>query len=192
MAEKKHNWTKIKKEYFEGKYKNIKELSEINNISYSYCKKQVAKWNKKKAIAEKMVEPVKTTKKEEVPNKTLNTSSEVPIEIVTPFESDIDVPIPEVIVPTKVANNIPNDRNKWLSSLWDKLALIVESALNEPEHNFFTNDGKIKTKALTDISIILEKVQKAQEGKDDKKTGQLGEYIEMFAMMKQAQEAGEE
>src|SRR5436309_1996303 len=98
MAEKKHNWAKIKKEYFEGKYKNIKELAEVNNISYSYCKKQVARWNKKKAIAEKMVEPTKATQKEEVCNQTLH---EVPIEVadtMSPtFKSDIEVPMTEVI-----------------------------------------------------------------------------------------------
>lgn len=191
MAEKKHNWAKIKKEYFEGKYKNIKDLAEKNNISYSYCKKQVAKWNKEKSITEKLINPLT----EEV-HKILESTKEVPHKISqteeSSFKSDIEVPIAEAIVPTKVPTEISKDRNIWLSSLWDKLALIVESSLNEPEYNFFTNDGRIKTKALTDVSIILEKIQKAQEGKNDKKTGQLGEYIEMFAMMKQAQEAGEE
>lgn len=187
MAEKKHNWTKIKKNWLAGKYKNIKDLADKNDISYSYCKKQVAKWNKEKNIAEKLINP----QNEEVHNETLYTS-EVPYKVSpteeSSFQSDIEVPTTEVIVPTKVPTELSRDRNIWLTSLWDRLGLIVETALNEPEHNFFTLDGRVKTKQLTDIAIILEKIQKANEGKDNKKTGQLSEYVEMFQLMKQAHE----
>lgn len=199
MAEKKHNWTKIKKNWLAGKYNNIKDLADKNDISYSYCKKQVAKWNKEKKIAEKLINP----SDEEVHNETLYTSevgSEKRYTIVENgdikvlsnkeplFISDIEVPIKEVIVTTKVPTTFSKDRNIWLSSLWDRLGLIVETALNEPEHNFFTLDGRVKTKQLTDIALILEKIQKANEGKDNKKTGQLSEYVEMFQLMKQAHE----
>ncbi|MGL5151227.1 MAG: hypothetical protein ACRC7N_11715 [Clostridium sp.] len=182
MAEKKHNWTKIKKNWLAGKYKNIKDLADKNDISYSYCKKQVAKWNKEKNIAEKLINPPIQA----VQNETLYTS-EIPTE-ESSFQSDIKVPITEVIVPTKVPTTLSKDRNIWLTSLWDRLGLIVETALSEPEHNFFTLDGRVKTKQLTDIALILEKIQKANEGKDNKKTGQLSEYVEMFQLMKQAHE----
>lgn len=187
MAEKKHNWTKIKKNWLAGKYKNIRDLADKNNISYSYCKKQVAKWNKEKNIAEKLINP----RVEDVSSVNLH-ATEVTYKMSpteeSSFVSDIEVGTPEVIVPTKVPTELSKDRNIWLSSLWDKLGLIVETALNEPEHNFFTLDGRVKTKQLTDIALILEKIQKANEGKDNKKTGQLSEYVEMFQLMKQAHE----
>lgn len=187
MAEKKHNWTNIKKNWLAGKYKNIKDLSGQNDISYSYCKKQVAKWNKEKKITEKLIEAnieeAHSTRlyPKEVPYKMSPTEK-------SSFQSDIEVPTQEVIVTNKVPTTFSKDRNIWLSSLWDRLGLIVETALNEPEHNFFTLDGRVKTKQLTDIALILEKIQKANEGKDDKKTGQLSEYVEMFQLMKQAHE----
>ncbi|WP_194190319.1 hypothetical protein [Clostridium chrysemydis] len=187
MAEKKHNWTKIKKDWLAGKYKNIKDLADKNNISYSYCKKQVAKWNKEKKIAEKLINP----QIEEVGSCDRHTSKEdgdikVPSNKEAVFINDIEVPTQEVIVPTKVTTTLSKNRNIWLSSLWDRLGLIVETALSEPEHNFFTLDGRVKTKQLTDIALILEKIQKANEGKANKKTGQLSEYVEMFELMKQA------
>lgn len=190
MAEKKHNWTKIKKNWLAGKYNNIKDLADKNDISYSYCKKQVAKWNKEKKIAEKLIEAnieeAHSTRLylKEVPYKMSPTEK-------SSFQSDIEVSTQEVIVTNKVPTTFSKDRNIWLSSLWDRLGLIVETALNEPEHNFFTLDGRVKTKQLTDIALILEKIQKANEGKDNRKTGQLSEYVEMFHIMKQAHEEEE-
>lgn len=46
MAKQKYNWPAIRKDYYAGKYRNLKELATAHKMSYSYLKKEAAKWNK--------------------------------------------------------------------------------------------------------------------------------------------------
>ena len=57
--------------------------------------------------------------------------------------------------------------------------------LNNSE-NFFTHEGKPKTKSLVDISQVVERIQKGHQGaiKDDKKFTQLTAYTDMIKQLK--------
>ena len=161
MAEKKYPWAKIKKDYLLGKYKTIKQLGEAYGVPYNYIRKRTANWNKQKDIGTKMAQQEKDVPT--VPN-------EYPSDII--FND----------------HNLPEDRDIWHKRMWDKLGIIIEKALDEAEDNFFTHDGKIKTKAVADISVVIEKIQKGQENnKEDKNAGQLKEYVDMLANLRQAQ-----
>ena len=202
MAEKKYNWPVIKRDWNNGKYKTIKELAEKNEMPYTYAKKRVGKWKKEQSLADKIAatqtkkgnpqgnpkgSTSKDTKKSTpTSSKAPHTSSQAVLEddigdSPFSFESDLHTP--------KSTLQSTGDRGERLAGLWDALADIVEMALAEPETNFFTKDGQVKAKALSDMSMILEKIQKAYDSNDDKgATGQLGEYVKMFDMMKQNQE----
>ncbi len=94
-------------------------------------------------------------------------------------EEDIVVP-DEIIV-------IPEDRNELHTQMYDKLSIIVMRMLNDPE-NFFTHEGKPKTKSLVDISQVVERIQKGHQGaiKDDKQFSQLTAYTDMIKELKES------
>ena len=205
MAEKKYNWPVIKEDWNNGKYKTIKELAEKNEMPYTYAKKRVGKWNKEKKLADKIAatqakkrnpqgNPKGATKKDTQKEQNVCVSPTHTSKQAVPednigdssfsFVSDLHTP--------KSTLQSSEARGERLLQMWDALADIVDMALAEPELNFFTNDGQVKAKALSDISMILEKIQKAYDSKDDKgATGQLGEYVKMFDMMKQEHNKGE-
>ncbi|WP_302570438.1 hypothetical protein [uncultured Clostridium sp.] len=85
---------------------------------------------------------------------------------------------------------IPEDRNELHTNMYDKLSIIVMRMLNEPE-NFFTHEGKPKTKSLVDISQVVERIQKGHQGsiKDDKQFTQLTAYTDMIKKLKESVDA---
>lgn len=99
------------------------------------------------------------------------------------FVSDL---VEEVIAPATVIS-IPEDKNELHSDMYDKMATIVMRMLNDPE-NFFTHDGKPKTKSLVDISQVVERIQKGHQGtvKDDKQFTQLTAYTDMIKELKES------
>lgn len=75
------------------------------------------------------------------------------------------------------ALDIPENRKEKVRLMYDKLSIIALTALNNPEANFFTTEGKLKSKAFLDVASVVEKIQKGYEtGEDANQTGQLGEY----------------
>lgn len=156
MASKKYDWVAIKNDYLLGKYKDLKALAKAYGVSYHYMKTKAASWKTDKAFIQEI-------------------QSEIDNEISFLEEADRNN-IQEELV------NIPEDRAIWHKRLWDKLGLVAEKALNNPELHFFTHEGVLKTKALSDVAAVIEKVQKGQvEMKDDKTTGQLESYANLIA-----------
>lgn len=87
------------------------------------------------------------------------------------FISDLDVE------EAQLAIDIPENRKEKVRLMYDKLSVIALRALSDPENNFFTVEGKLKSKAFLDVASVVEKIQKGYEtGEDGKQTGQLGEY----------------
>lgn len=156
MANKKYDWVAIKNDYLLGKYKDLKALAKAYGVSYHYMKTKAASWKTDKAFVQEI-------------------QSEIDNEISFLEEEDRNSIREELV-------NIPDDRAIWHKRLWDKLGLVAEKALNNPELHFFTHEGVLKTKALSDVAAVIEKVQKGQvEMKDDKTTGQLESYANLIA-----------
>ena len=186
MADKKYEWSTIKKDYFSSKYNTLKELAEAYNVPDTYLRKKAAKWNREKSMARKLKDEldkdrhnVPTKKKKNTKNNRNNKN--------VPTNVPIDVPTVPTDVPMEC---IPENMNMWHKRLWDKLGLIVERALDNPEDNFFTEDGRIKSKAVADISTVIEKIQKGHsETNDNKENGQLNAYVEMIAQLRASEES---
>ena len=156
MAEKRFDWALIRKEYDENKYKTLKKLAEAHGVSYTYMKKRSAKWKRENKVKDLVIENEMTFMQEEKHQT---------------FIADI--------------NSIPEDRNEWHKRLWDKLGIAAEIALNNIEENFYTNDGKLKSKALSDVAVVLDKVQKGhQELKQENNNGQLQDYANFIVNLR--------
>lgn len=146
MAKQKHNWTAIKRDYYEGKYKTLKELGIAYNVPGSYLRKKAANWDR------------------EDPE----------------FITDLDIEEAEFNL------NIPEDRKEKVRVMYDKLSVIAFKALGDMDRNFFTEDGRIKSKSFLDIASVVEKIQKGYEtGEDAKQTGQLGQYASAIARLRE-------
>ena len=100
------------------------------------------------------------------------------------FVSDL---IEDKVVNSEAIVAIPEDRNELHTQMYDKMAIIVMKMLNNPE-NFFTHEGKPKTKSLVDISQVVERIQKGHQGaiKDDKHFTQLTAYTDMIKELKES------
>lgn len=98
------------------------------------------------------------------------------------FISDL---IEDDIISSEITIEIPEDRNELHTEMYDKLSTIVMRMLNNSE-NFFTHEGKPKTKSLVDISQVVERIPKGHQGaiKDDKKFTQLTAYTDMIKQLK--------
>lgn len=190
-----HDWVTIKQEFLSNKYGSLKELADAHEISYNYLRKKASKWNTTKNLSNQLVnqeaqqqaqeEHKSSTKKAKKPSK--QKASKPPQEL--PCDPvPIDVPIEDSIC----NQDVPNDRNNWHKTLWDKLGRIVERSLDNPEFHYFTDDGKIKTKAVSDIASVIEKIQKGQTGEKDATSGQLTQYVEAIRLAREAQNASHE
>lgn len=160
--DKKYNWTVIKKDFLSGKYPTLKELGDAYGIPYNYMRKKSSKWNKEKIMI---------------------------VDLRGEIEKDA---VTRKIADAPLETEIPESRDLWHKRLWDKLGLIVERALDSPEQNFFTEDGRIKSKAVADISTVIEKIQKGHnEDNEEKQNGQLAAYVNMIAQLRE-QESGDD
>lgn len=69
--------------------------------------------------------------------------------------------------------------------MYDKLSIVVFKAMANMDDNFFTNDGRLKSKALLDVASVVEKIDKGyQSGEEQKQTGQLGAYAAHIAQLR--------
>lgn len=135
-----------------GKYKTLKALAEAHDVNYGYIKKRAASWKKEKAVIEDLSNEISFVEEQE--------RQAIMYDLST----------------------IPEDREAWHRRLWDKLGLAAERALDNPDENFYTHDGKLKSKALADVAAVLDKVQRGQsEMKENKATGQLESYANLIA-----------
>lgn len=195
MADKKHDWAAIEKEYHSNKYGSLKELADAYGLSYNYIRKRASNWKNKKDIADQLIQQEeqeqaqkaqqKSTSKSKKPSK--QKASETPV--AQPCDTvPIDVPTEDSIC----NQNVPEDRNLWHKNLWDKLGKIVERSLDNPEFHYFTLDGRIKTKAVADVAAVIEKIQKGQTGEKDATSGQLMQYVEAIRLAREAQNASGE
>ena len=153
MAKQTHNWTAIKKDYYDNKYKNLKELAEAHKVKYNYLRQKAAKWDKDRPE----------------------------------FISDLDVK------EAQEALDIPEDRKEKVRTMYDKLSIVVFKAMANIDDNFFTVDGRLKSKTLLDVASVVEKIDKGyQTGEEAKQTGQLGAYAAHIAQLRENMHIEEE
>lgn len=163
MASPKYDWNKIKEDYNNKVYSSTQELAKAYDIPYGYLRKKVAKWNQDNTSINQIKNAIKD----------IDTQTELA------FEEQAQ------LILTDYEDKVPSDRASWHKKLYDKLGVIVEAALDNPELNFFTNNGQVKTKALSDMANIIQTIQKGQESTvEDKATGQLTAYADMIASLK--------
>lgn len=173
--DKLHDWGPIKADFFANKYSSLKDLAIAHGISYNYLRKRTAKWKSEKGLVNELAKQSKP-KAQNITN--------------AQFKSDTDTSVLHDIPNIVPECDIPEDRHLWHYRLWDKLGTIIEQALDNPDFNFFTDDGRIKTKAVSDIAMVIEKIQKGQTGeKDDKITGQLLSYVEAIRLARKSQDS---
>lgn len=152
MAEAKYDWKVIRADYDAEKYKTLKDLAEAYGVNYSYMKKKASTWKRENKLAKQVLCDELSFMQEEEKQAIMY---------------DLD--------------SIPDDREAWHKRLWDKLGLAAERALDDMENNFYTADGKLKSKALADVAAVLDKIQKGhQELKDEGNNGQLNEYAKLI------------
>ena len=89
---------------------------------------------------------------------------------------------------------LPEDSEERVKLMFDKLSEIIMISLNAPAENFFTEDGRLKSKALLDTATAIEKVQKGykevETGEED--TGKLGQYADYIKELRDAANATKE
>jgi hypothetical protein len=163
MAKPKYDWAKIKKDYDNKVYSSTQDLAKAYDIPYGYLRKKVAKWNQDNTSISQIKNAIKD----------INTQTEITLEKQSQF------------ILTDYEDKVPSDRASWHKRLYDKLGVIVEAALDNPELNFFNNNGQVKTKALSDMASIIQTIQKGQEqSTEDKANGQLQAYADMISSLK--------
>lgn len=163
MAKPKYDWAKIKKDYDNKVYSSTQDLAKAYDIPYGYLRKKVAKWNQDNTSISQIKNAIKD----------INTQTEITLEEQTQF------------ILTDYETKVPSDRASWHKRLYDKLGVIIEAALDNPELNFFNNNGQVKTKALSDMASIIQTIQKGQEqSTEDKGSGQLQAYANMIGSLR--------
>lgn len=179
MALPKYDWNAVRKDYEAKIYSSTEELAKAYDMPYGYLRKKVAKWNQENTSIKQIKNAIKDidnidSNEDDIIDKI---QKHIPTELALENEMEL--------ILTNYEEKVPNDRAAWHKKLYDKLGVIVEAALDNPELNFFTQNGQVKTKALSDMASIIQVIQKGQEAtQEDKATGQLTAYADMIANLR--------
>lgn len=184
MALPKYDWNAVRKDYEAKTYSSTEELAKAYDMPYSYLRKKVAKWNQENTSVSQIKKTIKNIDKSKGKNSN-RTDEDILKDLKQFLPTELALESNQELILSDYEAKVPNDRAAWHKKLYDKLGVIVEAALDNPELNFFTQNGQVKTKALSDMASIIQVIQKGQEStQDDKATGQLTAYADMIANLR--------